>query len=133
MHKRHWIPATLIRIAAGYFVVGVTYGVVMGLTEKFTTAPVHAHLNLLGWVSLALAGMIYRLWPDMLHSRLASWHFWLHNLGLPVLMVSLYFLLGGHTEIGPVVGIASLVTFAGIVCFAVNVWRNVRTPATTGT
>lgn len=126
MNKRNWMPAALIRIAAVYFVAGVTYGVVMGMTGAFTTAPVHAHLNLLGWVSLGMAGTIYRLWPDTLASRLASWHFWLHNTGLPVLMIALYFLLTGHPQAEPVVGIASLTIFAGIICFAVNLWRNAK-------
>ena len=35
-------------------------GIVMGTREDFTLAPVHAHINLLGWVTLALYGLYHR-------------------------------------------------------------------------
>jgi cbb3-type cytochrome oxidase subunit 1 len=44
--------------------------------------PVHAHVLLLGWASLALAGVVYHLYPAAAGTRLARWHFWLHNGGL---------------------------------------------------
>ncbi len=40
--------------AAACLVAGVTMGIVMGITHDFALAPVHVHLNLLGWASLAL-------------------------------------------------------------------------------
>ena len=33
---------------------GVTLGVVMGIRHDFSLAPVHAHINLVGWASLRL-------------------------------------------------------------------------------
>jgi hypothetical protein len=45
----------------------------------FILAPVHAHLLLLGWASLALAGIIYHLYPAAGTTRLARIHFWAHN------------------------------------------------------
>ena len=35
-------------------------GVFMGINQDFTLSPAHAHLNLLGWVSLALYGLYHR-------------------------------------------------------------------------
>ena len=35
-------------------------GIYMGMHEDFTLAPVHAHINLLGWVTLALYGLYHR-------------------------------------------------------------------------
>jgi cbb3-type cytochrome oxidase subunit 1 len=117
-----------LRIAAVYFVVAVVLGLYMGLTEKFTQAPVHAHLNLLGWVSMALFGLIYRAWPPAGETSLARWHFWIHNLSLPVFMTSLFMMLDGNAALGPVVGITASITLIGIVLFAVNLWRTL--PAT---
>lgn len=34
-------------------------GFYMGIIHDFTLAPVHAHMNLLGWVSLFLLGLYY--------------------------------------------------------------------------
>jgi hypothetical protein len=54
---------------------GVTLGIVMGIRQDFSLAPVHAHINLVGWASLSLFGIVYKLYPDMARSRLAALHF----------------------------------------------------------
>lgn len=41
-------------------VVGVGMGIGMGIAHDFTLTPVHAHINLLGWVSMMLFGLYYR-------------------------------------------------------------------------
>ena len=121
-----------IKIAVLYLALGVTLGVVMGMLQKFTFTPVHAHLNLLGWASLALVGLVYHAYPQAAETRLARIHFWLHNLGLPPLMISLAFLLAGNAAFEPIVGISSLVVWSGIIVFVVNVWLAVRPAAAPG-
>ncbi|MCC6193425.1 MAG: cytochrome-c oxidase [Burkholderiales bacterium] len=96
-------------------------GLGMGITLQFTLAPVHAHLLLLGWASLALAGIVYHLYPAASGTRLARWHFWLHNAGLPVFMVGLGFLLAGNPAWTPVVATGATVVVVGLVLFCVNV------------
>lgn len=54
---------------------GVTLGVVMAIRHDFGLAPVHAHINLVGWASLSLFGIVYHLFPEMARSRLAALHF----------------------------------------------------------
>jgi hypothetical protein len=54
---------------------GVALGVVMGIRHDFSLAPVHAHINLVGWASLSLFGIVYKLYPEMARSRLAALHF----------------------------------------------------------
>ncbi|MCU0985127.1 MAG: hypothetical protein MUC89_09325 [Acetobacteraceae bacterium] len=44
----------------------------MGIAHDFTFAPVHAHLNLLGWTSLALMGLTFRAWPELAQNRVAA-------------------------------------------------------------
>ncbi|SRR5579864_3408883 len=120
-----------LKIAVTYLVIGGCLGLYMGLTEQFTLAPVHAHVLLLGWASLALAGLIYHFYPAAATTRLATIHFWLHNVGLPVFMVALAMLLTGGAAgtVGPFVGISAMVVIAGLVAFAANVWLNVKAPA----
>ncbi len=55
------MSARFLKIAVVYFVIGAVVGLYMGITATFTQAPVHAHLNLLGWVSLAVIGLIYHV------------------------------------------------------------------------
>lgn len=51
------------KIAAVYFVIAIILGIIMGIRHDFSLTSVHAHLNLLGWVSMALFGTIYHLYP----------------------------------------------------------------------
>lgn len=115
-----------LRIAVVYLVIGACLGLAMGIKENFVLAPVHAHLLLLGWASLALAGIIYHLYPGAADTRLARVHFWLHNVGLPVFMAGLGMLLTGTAGAGPVVGIAATVVLVGLVVFATNILLNVK-------
>lgn len=117
----------LLKIAVVYFVLAVCLGTYMGASEDHTFLSVHAHLNLLGWVSLAIIGCIYLLKPQLATTRLAQAHFWLHNVGTPVLLAAVAFIhSGGSVEIaGPIAGISSIVTLIGIVCFAANLWRGI--------
>ena len=115
-----------LKIAVVYLVLGASLGLYMGLTEVFVLAPVHAHILLLGWASLALAGIIYHLYPAAGTTTLARVHFWAHNLLLPVFMVALGALLKGNAGAGPVVGIVAIAMLAGLACFAANVLMNAK-------
>ena len=57
------------RIASLYLLAGVVMGIVMAASENVTLRPVHAHLNLLGWVSLALFGLFYTIYPNAADNR----------------------------------------------------------------
>src|SRR2546423_29887 len=99
-----------LKLAVIYLLIGVAMGIVMGASENFTLRPVHAHVNLLGWATLALAGLVYSVFPQAGQSRLAKVHFWLQNLALPVMMVALTLLLLGNPAVIPVLAIAELAT-----------------------
>ena len=100
--------------------------VIKSSIQTFTLAPVHAHILLLGWVSLAMAGVVYHLYPAASETRLAKAHFWIHNLVLPPFMVVLAAFLTGTKAAGPVLGIASVVMIVGLACFMVNVLTNAK-------
>jgi hypothetical protein len=123
------MSARLLRIAAVYFAIGVTLGIGMGITGQFALAPVHAHVNLLGWVSLGLIGVIYRAYPAAAQTRLAHVHFWVHNTALPVFMVGLAGFLTGHEQFHVLVNAGASAVFVAVIVFAVNVWRCVRPAA----
>ncbi len=115
-----------IKIAVVYLFIGAALGLAMGLSQKFTLAPVHAHLLLLGWASFALVGLVYHLYPAAAETKLARIHFWLHNLGLPGFMLALGILLTGSESAGPFVGISAIVVILGLASFAANVLMNVK-------
>ena len=114
-------------LAVVYLVLGVGMGIAMGVSQRFEFAPVHAHINLLGWVSLGLFALIYHVLPGAAMTRLARWHFWLHNTGVPVFMISLFLLRGGAQRAEAFVGIGACMTFVGLVLFAINLLRTLAT------
>ncbi len=116
-----------IKLAVLYLLVGVGMGILMGASQNFTLRPVHAHVNLLGWTTLALAGIIYTVFPQAGHSTLARIHFWALNLALPVMMGALaYLLLTGDKSAIPFLGAAEIMAAASIVAFAANLFINLR-------
>jgi hypothetical protein len=46
--------------AAAAALCGMSLGFYMGMVRDFTLTAVHAHINLLGWVTLALYGLYHR-------------------------------------------------------------------------
>ena len=118
-HSLRWVYLALI-----YFLVAVCLGVFMGASGDHRLMPVHAHLNLLGWVSLTLTAVIYHYFPQAGQSLAARLHFWLYNLALPLLMVALTGLMLGHPGIEPLVGIGSLGMLLAVVLFVGNVFRH---------
>ncbi len=109
-----------------YLVIGVGLGIAMGASHTFTLRPVHAHMNLLGFTVMTLAGLVYSVYPEAGASRLARIHFWLHNLALPVMVVALTALLLGNEAVVPFLGVAEITAAAGVLLFAANIFINVK-------
>jgi cbb3-type cytochrome oxidase subunit 1 len=127
------MSARLIRIAAVYLAIGVTMGIVMGITHQFVLAPVHAHINLLGWASLAIIGVVYHVYPAAAATRLARVHFWMHNIALPVFMVGVGFVVTGHEAAMPVAIAGALTVAIGILVFVANIFMTIRPADATAT
>lgn len=115
-----------LKLSVVYLMIGVGMGIAMGVSQNFTLRPVHAHVNLLGFCTLALAGLIYSVFPKAGASTLAKIHFWLLNLSLPVMMTCLGLLLSGNTKVIPVLGAAEVMAAAAILAFAANLFLNLR-------
>ena len=113
-----------LKIAAVYFIIAVCLGLVMGIIHNFAFASVHAHLNLLGWVSMAIFGIIYLLFPTAAETKLAKTHFWLHNIGLPTMQGALFIMiLTGNEAFTIVAIIGSLMVVLGVLLFVINILR----------
>jgi cbb3-type cytochrome oxidase subunit 1 len=124
------VGRVLIKIAAIYFMIGISFGLYMSVTHVFNLATVHVHVNLLGWVSLALIGIIYRLYPPLEETVLAKLHFWLHNIGLPIMMISIALAIAGVNPVFfPIATIAGVLTLIGIFCFGFNALINIKKEA----
>jgi len=116
-----------LKIAAVYFLIAVCLGLVMGMIQNFSFASVHAHLNLLGWVSMALFGIIYSIYPNAGQTKLANIHFWFHNIGLPVMQGSLFIeLLTGNKSLTIGIVIGSILIVVGTLLFVINLFKQIN-------
>jgi hypothetical protein len=126
------MTARLIKLAAIYLVLGMTLGIGMGLAEDHTLRGVHAHMNLLGWATLALAALVFHIFPQLAATRLATAWFWLYNLALPLSLVGLGFVLYGDLRFEMVRNIGFTAVWLGGVLFAANILINLRERAVSG-
>lgn len=114
-------------IGSLYLIVGIILGMYMGGKQNFTLAPVHAHINLLGFTLMTVFGIAYRVMPALAGNALARVHFWLHQVGGLVMLVALFLMMSGQipeSTAAMVLPVAEIVTFLGMIAWAVNVFRN---------
>lgn len=114
----------LLFFASGvvYVILGMLWGIHMGMAQDFTLAPAHAHLNLVGFVTMALAGLFYHLTPRAAGSPLARVHYVLATLGVWMMVPGIVRVLTGAGEGLAIAG--SLATLAGMLVFLLNVVLN---------
>lgn len=110
------IDLLFLTLASLCMVVGVAMGVAMGAAHDFRFAPVHAHLNLVGWTSLALFGLVYKAYPALAQSRLAAVQAALSAPSAVLFPLGIYVSIA-HDQPGLAVA-AALVWLAGAALFA---------------
>ncbi|OMP67197.1 cytochrome-c oxidase [Domibacillus epiphyticus] len=115
-----------LKVSVVYFSIGVLLGLTMGIIHDFRLTSVHAHLNLLGWVSMALFGLIYHFYPSAANTQIAKLQFWLHNIGVPVMMTAIGIQIWtGEATLVSVAVIGSILVVIGVLLFALNLFKQV--------
>lgn len=85
--------------------------------------PAHAHLNLLGWVSLFLFGIYYERRPALDASRIAIVQVSIWTVGTVLLTIAVAALHLGYAGADPLAGIAALIVVSGMLLFGYFVFR----------
>jgi cbb3-type cytochrome oxidase subunit 1 len=115
------IDVSFLVLAVLLLIAGLCLGIAMGITRDFRLAPVHTHLNLVGWTSMALFGLVYRAYPALAMSRLAMPHLALAALAAILFPLGIY--LAVMNEIRYVAIVGSLIFLVGTLMFLGNVLR----------
>ncbi|MCX8568770.1 MULTISPECIES: hypothetical protein [Hyphomicrobiales] len=106
-----------------FLVAGILVGLKMSIAHDYSATGAHAHINLLGWVTMAIFGTFHALNPHGAGSRLAKVQYYVYTGGVIVMTPALYLLLTGTPSLEPVVAISSLVVFAGVLMFGAIIFR----------
>ena len=119
------MPASTLsfRFAVFFVVVGMLMGIAMAASQDTSVMPAHAHLNLLGWVSLFLFGIYYERRPALDSSRLARLQVLVWALATAVLTVAVAAIHLGHEAADPVAAVTSLVILGDVLLFGYLVYR----------
>ena len=104
-----------------YALVGMGLGMFMGASGDHSLSPVHAHINLLGWATLALMGSFYGLAGDRAPIRLAWTNFVVSNLGNLISLPLLAILLKGDQSVIPIMVAGEILLVLGMVLLGVSV------------
>jgi hypothetical protein len=115
------VDVYFLLLATTLLICGAILGIVMGAREDFQLVPVHAHLNLAGWASLALFGLTYRAYPALMANRLARYHFIVSATGSVLLPIGIGFaVLRGQPGLAI---FASLLWLIGVLMFLAQLAR----------
>jgi len=111
------------KAAVLFVIAGMAIGIAMAATHDHSVFPAHAHLNLLGWVSLFLIGIYYRLnpWLDVSRAALVQVVVWI--LGTIVLTIGVAAIYLGHPAAEPIAIVGSLIVFVDMLFFDLLVFR----------
>ena len=111
-----------MRLAVLFALFGMIMGEVMGSSGDHSLMPVQAHINVLGWISLALFGVVYKVW-NIDTGKLAWTQFSLFNVGIVVQSIGVTLILRGNEAAGPIAGIGSTLLILGMLLFGWLVFR----------
>ena len=94
-----------------WLVLGMAFGIWMGIAQKFDFANSHAHLNLVGFATSLLFGLVYRQYAGLAQSRIAALQFWVYEIGAVLLVAGKMTVDGGGGD--TLVKIGSIVVIVG--------------------
>jgi heme/copper-type cytochrome/quinol oxidase subunit 1 len=130
---RGFLRASLVWLGAG-----VALGLVMAIWPGPALAlrPAHAHINLLGFVSMMIFGVAYHVVPrftgNPLQSRRLPWfHLVAANLGLALLVAGWAGRVWPYAGAAAALGLGALLSAGGAYLFIYNLWRTLGRSART--
>ncbi|HRJ63901.1 hypothetical protein [Brevundimonas sp. UBA2416] len=118
-----FVSNNFLRLGALSALVGMSLGVWMGANQEFVLRPVHAHINLIGFASMMLFGLFYRVFPAAGRGWMPITHFVLSVIGFLILMPSLTLMLLGRPLFVPGMIASEIMLVASIALFVVIVFK----------
>jgi hypothetical protein len=111
-----------ITLGALYLLAGMIMGLIMGMRHDFALAPVHAHINLVGFAANSVFGLSHRAWPRLRDSGIATGQFWIFVLGTPVFLIGMAMAILQDQIFLAVLG--SIIIIVGALLWFAMIWRN---------
>jgi len=107
-----------MKAAVLYGLAGIVLGMVMASSHDFGVRSVHAHLSLLGWVTMALYAIYYQLVPQAADAGAAKAQFWFANFGVVTLSASVALITRGYVSAEAGAAVGSIALLVSMLIFA---------------
>ena len=114
------IDRAYVALALALLIVGEVLGFYMGATNDMKWRTVHIIIVLLGFVTLATFGALYRLWPAMKEGTLAAAQFWVTIVGAAGIIIGSILQVQSGSIV--VIASASAVMIVGTLLLAWLFW-----------
>jgi len=116
------IAFAFMLVAALCVTGGMMWGIHMAISGNHILAPAHAHLNLVGWVTMGLFGLYYHNVPTAAGKLLAKVHFAVAIVGVVLMIPGIVLALQEKGEALAAAG--SILTLASMLIFLFTVATN---------
>lgn len=122
------VSSAFFTIAALCGLAGMVWGSHMGMSGDHSLHPAHAHLNLVGWVTLSIMGGFYAL-PGAPKAGVLAWvNLALSSVGALLMAILLPQVMMEKLP-GQVMMASEVPVILGMICFLISVISSWRKPA----
>lgn len=124
------ITVWFIKCALVYFLLAIVLGLHMAVSgTTYPYMPIHAHFNLLGWISMMIYGVGYHILPrfsgkPLYSEKIAEWQFWLANVGL--IGMAIGWMVRSWQGDSSMLLIFAIVEAVSSVMFVVNMFKTIK-------
>jgi cbb3-type cytochrome oxidase subunit 1 len=124
-----WFVRAFVRASLAWFTAGILLGLAMAVHPDWVIyRPAHAHMNVVGFLTMMVFGVGYQLLPRLfgfaLHSRaLAIAHWWLANVGLAAMVAGFAATPHVGAKSVPLTAGGGTLFAVGALVFVYNLWR----------
>ena len=121
------ISAYFMVLAVLSVTIGMTWGIQMSASHNHILSPAHAHLNLIGWVTMSIFAFYYHLVPGAQDGILPKLHLTVAVLGLITIVPGIVMAIRESGETLAKAG--SMLTLLSMLLFLAVVLKSVRARA----
>ncbi|MCP5169707.1 MAG: TonB-dependent receptor [Hahellaceae bacterium] len=105
-----------------YAMIGMSLGIYMAASKDHGELVTHAHIMLAGFVVSFIYGLCHKLWLHNDTSLLAAVQFYIHQIGVAVMLSGLFLLYGHFVSLevlDPILALSSMTVFVGMILMTV--------------
>jgi VanZ family protein len=111
------VHVVFIGLGLIFLVIGMLFGMWMGMVQDFSYAAAHAHWNLVGFATSSIYGLTHRAYPRLAESRLTWVQCIAHVIGVLIFAPGIVIAVATDNHVAAIVGGVVLIVAALMFMF----------------